>query len=328
MESVAYADVAVVDSRGRLTAWAGDPEHATFWRSSAKPFQALPLILEGGVQQFDLTGPELAIVTSSHGGEERHLELVTALLEKIGAGPADLGCGVHWPSTLSARKALLDSGREPTALHNNCSGKHTGMLMLARKLGAPAEGYLAPDHPVQLRIAESIRRFTGLSPHASIKTAIDGCGAPTFFLPLNRMAFAYAQLADPRGMEIVEASAMTLISEALRAYPELVSGEDRLEVRLSEASGGRFVAKGGAEAVFGLGIPERGWGMAIKVADGNSRTLATTVIHVLASLGLLGDEAMLALNDLVHPVIRNHEGIAVGSMRPVLNLHTAQISIA
>ena len=327
VESVAYADVAVVDSLGRIVAWAGDPERATFWRSSAKPFQAMPLLLHGAVQEFGLSGPDLAILTASHGGEPRHLERVSSLLSKISADPKELACGVHWPSSESARRALQKAGAEPTVLHNNCSGKHTGMLMLARRLGVPSRGYLSLEHPVQQRILQVIRQMTGIAPHLPLQTATDGCGAPTFYLPLARMAFAYARLVDPRGLDFDQAAAATLLAEAIRTYPELVSGEGRLEVRLSEATDGRFVAKGGAEAVFALGVPERGWGIAIKMADGNSRTLPTAVVATLLSLDLLEDRARNQLHHLLFPVIKNHAGNEVGGMRPVLDLHRAQLAV-
>ena len=184
VESTAYADVAVVDSLGRLVAWSGDPEQSTFWRSSAKPFQAMPIILSGAIHDLNLTGADLAILTSSHGGEKRHVERVEALLARIGALLEELACGVHWPSTYSARQAMTESGEVPSVLHNNCSGKHTGMLILARQLGVSSQGYLEPDHPVQVRILQNIRRMTGLSMHAPIPTSTDGCGVPTFYLPL------------------------------------------------------------------------------------------------------------------------------------------------
>ncbi len=327
VESVAYADVAVVDSLGRLIAWAGDPEQSTFWRSSAKPFQTMPVIMAGAVAKFGLSAEDVAILTSSHGGEVRHVERVEALLAKIGASPEELACGIHWPSTLSSREALVEAGKQPTVLHNNCSGKHTGMVMLSRLLGVVSAGYLASEHPVQVQILENVRRMTGLSAQDPIPTATDGCGVPTFYLPLTRMAVAYAQLVDPRGLEADQAIAAQMVAEAIRTYPELVSGQGRLEVELAQATGGRLVTKGGAEALFTIGVPERGWGIAVKMADGNPRTLASTVIASLIQLDLLDDETIHALHEVIFPTLKNHAGTEVGGMRAVLPLHRARISV-
>ncbi len=325
VESKAYADVAVVDSLGHVVAWMGDPYTETYWRSSAKPFQAMPVILSGAAERFAFDGPDLAIVAASHGGEPRHLELVAKLLEKISAKADDLVCGVDWPVSASAHDRLTKAGQTPTALHNNCSGKHTGMLAVARQLQVDPAGYHEITHPVQRAIFDNIRRMTGVASNAELITAIDGCGVPTFYLPLARMAMAYAQLADPRGLEMESAAAASVVAEAMRRYPELISGEGRLELRLAEASGYRFLLKGGAEAVFCLGIPERGWGIAVKVADGNPRTLAPAVIAVLAELELLDHNALDALHSLSLPVLRNRAGLAVGSMRPVLRLHRGRL---
>ncbi len=327
VESRAYADVAVVDSLGRVVAWMGDPYAETFWRSSAKPFQAMPVILSGAADHFGLDGRDLAIVAGSHGGEPRHVERVTKLLEKISAEPSDLVCGIHWPVSASAHDRMTKVGETPTTLHNNCSGKHTGMLAVARQLQISSAGYHESTHPVQQAILDNVRRMTGLSPNAELVTAVDGCGVPTFYLPLARMAFAYAQLVDPRGLEAQVAAAAVAVAEAMRRYPELVSGEDRLELRLAETSGYRFFAKGGAEAVFCLGIPERGWGVAMKVSDGGARTLAPAVLAVLAELELLDQNALDALHELWFPVLRNHTGLAVGSMRPVLRLHRGRLAV-
>jgi L-asparaginase II len=328
VESVADANIAVVDSVGRLVAWAGEPEQATFWRSSAKPFQAMPAVVAGMIQTFDLTGQEIAICTASHGGEERHTALVESILAKIGQPPEALQCGIHWPSTESVRQRMQQAGMAPTVIHNNCSGKHVGMLAFAKQLGATVDGYLHPDHPVQTAILKTIRRVTGLAPNAPVTTGIDGCSAPTFYLPLVRMAFAYAQLVDPRGLDFEEAQAAMVVAEAMRVYPELISGEGRLEVRLADATGHRFVAKGGAEAVFCLGVPEHGLGIAIKMTDGNSRTLATTVLATLESLDLLDSSAQRSLDDLLHPVLHNHAGTVVGGMRSVLRLHHSRLAVS
>ncbi|WP_430626522.1 asparaginase [Sulfobacillus thermotolerans] len=242
VESRAYADVAVVDSLGHIRYWLGDPQRPTFWRSSAKPFQALPVVLAGGTSQYHFTTEEVAMICASHGGEPEHVKTVAGLLSRIGATPEDLACGVHAPSYGPAAHDLEAKGIAPSPLHNNCSGKHTGMLTLAKVLGVPFEGYENPSHLVQQKIRESIAKMTGVD-QSALQTGIDGCSVPTFFLPLARMAYAYARLVDPRGLEEPWQVGSTLIAEAMRLHPYLVSGTGRLEVTLAEATAHRFVAK-------------------------------------------------------------------------------------
>ncbi len=325
IESVAYADVAVVDSLGQMQYWLGDPSRETFWRSSAKPFQAMPLMESGAVETFGLNPREIAITCASHGGEDQHVELVEGLLAKIHASPQDLICGVHAPSHADTRDRMLAGGVSPSVVHNNCSGKHTGMLALARMLRAPLEGYQLSNHPVQRTILEHVAMMCGIASPQAIYTGIDGCGVPTFYLPLERMAYAYARLVDPRGLDVTSQGAAMLISEAIRTYPDIISGTGRLEVTLAEAAGHRLVSKGGAEAVFCLGIPERGLGVAVKMADGMSRTIGPLVSAVLAEIGVLNDQEIQTLAPIINPVIKNHAGREVGFMRPAFRLNRGKL---
>ncbi len=324
VESRAFADVAVVDSLGHIRYWLGDPGRQAFWRSSAKPFQALPVLLSGAASQYHFTSEEVAMICASHGGEAEHVRTVSGLLNRIGADAQDLACGIHPPSYQPAAREMQQQGIEPTTLHNNCSGKHTGMLTLARALGAPLQGYENPSHPVQQKIRESVALMTGV-PEADLVTGTDGCSVPTFYLPLARMAFAFARLVDPRGLDENVQVGATIIAEAMRAHPYLVSGTGRLEVTLADATGNRFVAKGGAEAVFCLGIPEKGLGLAVKVDDGMSRTVASVVIQSLRDMGVLSDGEMAQLADAMSPVLRNHRGLEVGRIEPVFHLHQGKL---
>lgn len=324
VESVAYADVAVVDSLGHIQYWLGDPHRETFWRSSAKPFQAMPLIQSGAIEAFNLTPKEVAMTCASHGGEAQHVELVMGILAKIEARQEDLICGIHMPSHRETAERMLAEGKTAEIVHNNCSGKHSGMLTLARMLKAPLKGYQLPEHPVQQKILQNVALMTGATP-SSLYTGVDGCGVPTFYLSLARMAYAYARLVDPRGLDSEPQGAAMIIAEAMRTYPELVSGTGRLEVTLAEATGHRLVSKGGAEAVFCIGIPERGLGLAVKIQDGTSRTIGTVVAAVLAEIGVLTDSEIQKLAPVIQPIIKNHAGREVGAMRPVLQLKRSKL---
>ena len=325
MESRVSADVAVVDSLGHMRYWFGNPERATFWRSSAKPFQGMPIIESGAAERFHFGSREVAITCASHGGEPMHVELVQDLLNRIEARPEDLICGVHPPSHRDSALALVAQGQEPFVLHNNCSGKHTGMLTLARALNAPLEGYHRPEHAVQKAIRQNVAYMAGLS-EESLYTGTDGCGVPTFYLPLSRMAYSYARLVDPRGLEPAKAASAMIVAEAMRMHPELVSGTGRLEVTLAEATQHRFVSKGGAEAVFCLGILDKGLGLAVKVDDGNSRVIPTLVASTLEQMGVLSIEERVALQRFLHPEIKNHAGTVVGDIRSVMTLKSGRLS--
>lgn len=326
VESRAFADVAVVDSLGHVAYWLGDPHRETFWRSSAKPFQAMPIIIAGGAERFGFGPQDVAITTASHGGEAFHLALVQDLLSRIGAKPSDLICGIHPPSHRPTAEDLTRRGEAPSVLHNNCSGKHTGMLALARALDVPFTGYEAPDHPVQKTIRKMVAKMARIPREDSIYTAVDGCGVPTFYLPLSKMALAYARLVDPRGLDTAEAGAALIVAEAMRMHPEVVSGTGRLEVTLAQATRNRLVSKGGAEGVFCVGIPERGLGVAVKVDDGGARAIPALVTAVLTEIKALTDEEVGRLSSVMFSPVKNHAGNEVGRIEPVFHLKEGRLA--
>lgn len=194
VESVHRGGIAVVDAQGHLVASLGDPKERVFVRSSAKPFQALALVCSGAADAFGITEEELAVVCASHSGEPQHIELVTSLLRKTGLSASDLHCGIHPPFDAQARRAMAAAGEEPTVLHNNCSGKHVGMLAAARHLGLPLSGYVDPQHDVQVAIRGLLSFLAGMDPD-DLGLAVDGCGVPTFYLPMRGFALAMARLA-------------------------------------------------------------------------------------------------------------------------------------
>lgn len=324
VESVVRADVAVVDSVGNVRYWFGNPYRETYWRSCAKPFQAMPLVESGAAARFSFTSQEIALVSGSHSGEERHVDMVAGLLRRIGLSVENLTCGTDWPESRSAREALLRGGLTSSALHNRCSGKHAGMLALAVALETDVAGYGAPTHPVQKTIAETVALMSGIS-RMRLATAPDGCGVPTFYLSLVRMAWAYALLVDPRGLSDSTAAAALMVSEAMRQHPDVVSGSGRLELRLAEASQGRLVLKSGAEGLFCVGIPDKGLGVAIKIEDGSNRAMGSVLSATLAESGVFDDAAVSSLRDVIIRDIPNCSGEVVGQMRPVLRLHAGRL---
>ncbi|HLF75295.1 MAG TPA: asparaginase [Anaerolineales bacterium] len=335
VESTHYGSIAVVDSSGKLIASYGDPKTVAFLRSSAKPFQALPFVEHGGVENLGLSSRELAVACASHEGSDLHVQTVEGIQKKVGIDESSLQCGIHLPSDVEAFKALLRDGKKPTPNRNNCSGKHTAMLAYARMRGLPLESYLESDHPVQQDILAS---FAGmcLFPVEEIGLGTDGCSAPNFALPLYHAALGFARLCDPRQLPDGRASACRKITAAMTAHPEMVSGYGEFDCELMKVGEGRIVCKRGAEGyqIVGLlpgalGPDSPGVGIALKVSDGDAARMALDLAHsnrarpavvleILRQLGVLSSqqEQALAAFGPERPV-KNHRGIVTGRSRPV-----------
>jgi L-asparaginase II len=318
-ESLHRGAVAVVDRTGRVRYRAGDPELALFLRSSAKPLQALPLVESGAADTLGLTEPELAVICGSHAAEPEHVAAVRSILSKAGLDEGALQCGAHAPGDAAQAAALAREGRSPTAIHNNCSGKHAGMLVACRVRGWPVDSYRAPDHPLQREIAAVVGAFCGV-PQDDVVLGIDGCGVPTFQLTVSQVARAFAGLADASALPAGRRDAVGRITQAMVAHPTMVSGTGRLNAVLMQALGDRLFAKTGAEAVFGIGLTSHGWGIGIKIEDGNNRGMGAVVLETLRQLEVVTPPELEALASHHRPTIRNHEGRAVGEMHAVFTL--------
>jgi L-asparaginase II len=328
VESRHLGALAIVDPTGELLYSCGDPALVTYLRSSAKPMQSVALVESGAADAFGLSDRELAVISSSHNGEEMHTACVAGILQKIGLGPEHLACGLHAPLHLPAARHLLEAGQPFTVLHNNCSGKHAGMLALARHLGVSTEGYFRPEHPVQQRILSTVSAFTSMAP-ADIVVGVDGCGVPVFGMPLRNAAWAFARLADPRTVPPALAAAARRVVTAMQTYPEMVGGTQRFDTELMQQAAPRLFAKGGAEGYHALGIlpftggRTDGLGMALKIADGDQvgRAMPVAVIEALRRLGVLTEADLTALAKWRTSEARNHRGEVVGQVRPALSLH-------
>ncbi len=313
VESRHQASLAIADVAGRLLAEGGSPERLAFWRSAAKPVQLLPLAAAGGVAHFRLTESELAVMAASHSGETIHIRAVQSILQKIGLGEEHLRCGAHPPMDKPAAAALVKAGEMPRAIHCNCSGKHAALLALAVLRHWPTSGYMAPDHPVQQEIMQTVAAMSGI-PASVIHLGVDGCGVPTYLLSLQAMATAYARLAGPTHIPADLAAAAEVVTTAMRRYPHMTGGTGRLGTSLMAATGGRIIAKSGAEGVFCVGWPACGLGLAMKIDDGAARAVAPLVIEILYRMGALTGEEVGSLADLRRPEVRSFAGRSVGSL--------------
>lgn len=305
VESVHRGVLVLVDTQGQIIASAGDPSYLTYFRSAAKPLQALPILESGAAAYFSLNLKEIAILAGSHSGAEEHVVMVEAILRKISLTMENLQCGVHWPIA--------------TTLHCTCSGKHAGMLVLARYRGYSLEEYYCCEHPVQKEMLTIVAEMTGMKAD-EIPLGIDGCGVPVFAVPLWRMAYAYARLAQPEGLTAQRREACLQIRRAMVSHPVMVAGRNRFDTVLMEVTRGKMIAKFGAEGVYCLGIPEKGWGIALKVADGNERALALVILSVLDQLGLLTAEENKQLRKYYPRELKNNRDEIVGEIRSVLTL--------
>lgn len=331
--------IAVVDSLGRLLAYVGDPHRAAFLRSAAKPFQALPLLLEGGAAEYDLTAEEIALICGSHGGEPKHVATAAALLRKGEFDESDLQCGIHIPFDEKAAAELRQSGEQPTTLHNNCSGKHAAMLLTAQLTDVPTSNYLDTDHPVQQRIFDTLADFASI-PSDEILHAVDGCGAPSFCMSLFRSAYAYARLAssannDDAGALPRYAEHASDVFEAMTSQPDYVAGNWSITTPLMQSFDRNLLAKEGAEGFYAMAILPRlsetltdrlarsdgaAIGIAMKIHDGSmGRGRNPAILRLLELLGLDLSNCPLLQPFQEKPLI-NAAGQTVGRIRAEFEL--------
>jgi L-asparaginase II len=290
-ESRHVLELALADVAGRCLAETASPGLVTTFRSAAKPFQLLPLVERGHAERWGFRDEELAVMAASHTGSPYHLALVEGILQRIGLDASHLACGYHDPEDPESLELLRRASAPRSPLYNNCSGKHAGLLALVRSEGWPVEGYYRPEHPLQQLLHRTVAEVCGVTPE-SIATAVDGCSLVVFALPLTAMARGYAVLASSLRSAATDARtrALARIARAMAAHPRAVEGAGRVSTALMEATGGRLLAKGGAEGLQLVGLTDRAQGLAIKCLDGASRAVGPAAVAVLDQLGALSGE--------------------------------------
>jgi L-asparaginase II len=316
-----------VVGEGRPVASLGVPETVTYLRSSASPFVGYPLVTSGAADRFGLSQAELAIACGSHSGEDLHARVVAGMLEKAGLDESFLKCGVHDPFDRATAERLRREGQSPGPLRNNCSGKHTGMLVLSRQLGAPPEAYDDPAGLVQQAILRAVSQFSGV-PTDEIVVGTDGCGVPVFGVSVSTMALMYARLvAPPAAFDEETRGACARLVAAMNAYPELVGGTvERFDTEVMRAGRGLIVSKIGAEGVYTAGVLPcatwpKGLGLAFKIEDGEDRRARSTIaIEALRQLGVLDEDAQKWLSPYASFPVLNHRGEIVGQIQASFTL--------
>jgi L-asparaginase II len=313
MESLHRVHAVVIAADGSVIGGAREGDFTTHWRSCAKPFQIMPLLRSGALDDLAWGNDELALAVASHGGEPEHVAIATRMLAELGLEEGDLACGPHDPMASRGQKILRESGARATRLHNNCSGKHAAMLARAHIAGWKTAGYEKREHPVQQACLESVAEWAGIDPR-EMGQAVDGCGVVEFSTPLVNMARAWARFATAIQDEEPEPNR---IHGAVRDRPFLFGGSDRFDSILIEETDGRVMTKVGAEGVHAAAIPDQGIGFVVKVEDGSQRAQFPAVLRMLQYLDALPETLPPRLEEFRRRPIRNTRGESVGEIRPI-----------
>jgi L-asparaginase II len=314
VESAHRGIVCVADARGRPVLSLGETGRAVFPRSAVKVMQALPLIETGAADRYGLTQAELALACSSHSGEPRHVETAASMLAKAGRDATCLECGTHWPSNEQASRALAAAGKEPTALNNNCSGKHAGFICVACATGEDPKGYVRPEHGVQKRIKGVFEAMMDVRLPDSAR-GTDGCSIPTYASPLDRLALAFARIGTGEALPADRAAAAKRLRQAVAAQPFMVAGTRRFDTIVMQALGEKVFTKTGAEGVYCAAFPEQGLGVAVKCDDGAGRAAEAVMAALILAFVPLSDSERAVVATYADKPITNWNGIETGRLR-------------
>lgn len=319
VESRHRGSAVVVDPDGHVIASWGDIEAPVFPRSAIKSVQAIPLIETGAAEAFGLGNKEISLACASHNGEQKHVDVISAWLEKIGLNETNLECGTHWPFDREAARSLIKLGKNPSALHNNCSGKHAAMLTTVRHMSESTKGYVRIEHPCQQRVMGTLEAMCGLN-FDDVPRGIDGCAIPTFSIPLGNIALAMARIAAPKVLPSKRALAVRRIRQAIAAEPYMIAGRDRYCTEVIELTRGQLIVKTGAEGVFAAAVPEIEAGIALKCDDGATRASEIMMTAVLSSLKVFDKTMTDELTKRLSIPLKNRNGTTVGEIRAAASL--------
>lgn len=319
VESLHRGDIVVVSCDGNILHRCGDIDHQTFMRSTSKPIQVIAALEYGIAEKFGLDLAEIAILMSSHSGEEIHINVLNGIIKKVGIDVNDLQCGTHDPLGIDAAKELISKGQMPNSLHCSCSGKHLGQLAATKVKGSPLEDYYKPGRGIQPEIKDIILKFSGTQ-EAQIKLGIDGCGVPVYCMPLLNMALAYANLCNENFMSGRYIKSQNYVISAMTVHPEMIGGKGRFDTELMRYFGDRLIGKFGDEGVYCVGLIGKGIGIALKIEDGHTRAVGPAILETLSQLGVIKADEMTPLKDFRNPLIKNHRGEFVGAIKASFHL--------
>jgi len=324
VESAHAGAVAVLDADGGVVLALGDIDRPIFPRSAIKALQALPLVETGAADRYGLTAPEIALACASHNGEEEHVRTAAGMLAKAGLDVTALECGAQMPSRESApgrgrggaQAPLYRAGASPTALHNNCSGKHSGFVCVACAMGEDPAGYIRPEHPTMRLVTAAIEDVCAHGLGAAHR-GTDGCSIPTFAIPLRALAHGFARYGTGTGLSPARAQAARRIMAAVAEAPFFVAGTERFDTTAMQTLGARAFTKVGAEGVYCAALPELGLGIALKCDDGAIRAAEVMLAAILRRFLPMSAAQEQAMQPLMAPRLTNWNGIHVGDLRAV-----------
>jgi L-asparaginase II len=312
VESRHRGAVVAVDASGDTIFELGNIDALVFPRSSLKPFQAIPLVESGAAAHFSLTDRELALACASHNAEPVHQQVLAEWMQRAGLNSEQLECGAALPYDETTARDHLRAGGEPAKHLHNCSGKHTGMLTLAKFLNLPADGYSLLEHPTQQLWIDVLSELSEVD-IKNMPWDRDGCGLPAFALPLRALALAFSKFSRKGNVNEKRFAAMNTISNAMRKHPDMVAGRSRCCTATMEATD-MLLVKTGAEGVFGGVCLSRGIGFALKIDDGATRAADAALGALLLATGILDDSGYEAMEQVYQPAIKNSQGVVVGKV--------------
>ncbi|MBS3913756.1 MAG: asparaginase [Bacteroidetes bacterium] len=325
-ESFHRGILCVVNSSGEIILSMGDTSQWCFPRSALKYFQHIPLIVSGAFDHFGFTLKELALMCGSHNGEAMHTETAEGILQKIGMQVSDLGCGAQPPTHKKDYLNLIYAGKEPTAIHNNCSGKHAGFLAWCKFMNASTSNYLDFEHPLH----KEIKKYTALFheiPESELVIGLDGCSAPIFGMPVYNQALAYKNLVNPITFSEDVQRACNLIAEAVTTYPEMIAGSKRYCTDLIKSTGGAIIGKTGADGIYSLAIPSKKWGITIKIDDGRMGPQYNVAQYLLEALKLVDEKVAAELHSYLSLELKNWAGHTTGMSEISQQLRDLNVNI-
>lgn len=318
VECTHEAHIAVTNSNGELLYGYGNPNRVTYARSSIKPIQAIQVLETGAIERYNINEREISLMCASHAGDTYHVECVKSILGKACISLEKLNCGVHVPGNSNIYKEMIENKVNLSPAHNNCSGKHSGMLISAKNLGEDLDTYLDINHPVQQRILENVSYICDF-PKEDIILGIDGCGAPVHALPLERLAYGFARMSDSKKLGD-KGKYVDKITESMMKYPEMVGGRDRFCTALMRVCGDRIFGKVGAQGVYLIGDKNNKLGIAVKIEDGNVQATECVAVEVLRQLGIITEIEREELKNFANKKLLNARGDIIGEVRPSFKL--------
>ncbi|PKM72550.1 MAG: L-asparaginase [Firmicutes bacterium HGW-Firmicutes-16] len=324
IECMHSGQVCVTDSNSNIIYHFGDPNTKIFLRSSAKPFIAVAFVESGAMEKFGVTLEELAVICSSHSGQEFHRNTVDSILHKLGLNEGSLQCGSAEPYNQDAVNQLIKENKSPSPLFNCCSGKHAGMLALCKYYGYSTENYIDLNHPVQQLILTTIAELIGCSTTDIIR-GIDNCSVPGYMISLHQHSYLYSLLASGYSAKSKYRNSLGLINKAMRDNPRMIIGDGEFDTELMKGCASKVIGKVGDDGLYCVSIPERNMGICIKIEDGSERAVHPVIIRLLQQFGVLNDTEIENLKAWAFPTVNDHKGAVIGNIYPVFDINNPLI---